>query len=161
MAVLEPSEIFYTNFEGKLQDKFLMYIDGIPSFLMRATARPTITNAIVEYDHINIKRKQKGKTTYNSITVTLYDAITPSGAQAVMEWLRMHHEAVTGREGYSDMYKKDVTIHIIDPVGAVIEEWILKGCIIENSDFGQLDWQNAEKLEITISLAYDYPILNY
>ena len=37
--------------------------------------------------------------------MTLFDAITPSGAQSVMEWVRLHHESVTGRE-FSKDYKK-------------------------------------------------------
>jgi peptide chain release factor 1 len=44
--------------------------------------------------------------------MTLFDPITPSGAQAVMEWVRLHHESVTGRDGYSDMYKKDLRIDV-------------------------------------------------
>jgi hypothetical protein len=40
MAILEPQEVFFTNFEGKQQNKFLMYIDGIPSYLLRSVQRP-------------------------------------------------------------------------------------------------------------------------
>ena len=48
--------------------------------------------------------------------VTLYDPIVPSGAQSVIEWIRLHHESVTGRDGYSDMYKKDITFNVLGPV---------------------------------------------
>ncbi len=40
---------------------------------------------------------------------------TPSGAQSVMEWARLAHESVTGRDGYSDFYKKDLTLDILGP----------------------------------------------
>ena len=60
----------------------------------------------------------------------LFDPITPSGAQAVMEWVRLHHESVTGRDGYSDFYKKDLTFNVLGPVGDVVSEWIIKGALI-------------------------------
>jgi hypothetical protein len=43
-------------------------------------------------------------------SMTLYDAIVPSGAQAVMEWVRLHHESATGRDGYSSFYKKEIRL---------------------------------------------------
>ena len=30
MAVLNPNEIMFTAFEPKVQNRFIMYIDGIP-----------------------------------------------------------------------------------------------------------------------------------
>ena len=44
-----------------------------------------------------------------------------------MEWVRLHHESVTGRDGYSDFYKKDITFNSLGPVGDKVEEWTLKG----------------------------------
>ena len=32
MAVLDPNEIFYTAFEPKQQNRFILYVDGIPSY---------------------------------------------------------------------------------------------------------------------------------
>ena len=40
-----------------------------------------------------------------NLAITLYDPVVPS---VVMEWVRLHHESVTGRDGYSDFYKKDI-----------------------------------------------------
>jgi hypothetical protein len=108
-----------------------------------------------------MRRKQKGKITWNPISVTIYDAVAPSGAQAVMEWFKLHHDSVTGRDGYQDFYKKDITVHVIDGNNAVIEEWIIKGAWIQSSNMGQLDWTQSEKLEIELTLEYDYAVLTY
>jgi GTPase len=32
MAVLNPNEIFFTAFEPKQANRFIMYIDGIPAY---------------------------------------------------------------------------------------------------------------------------------
>jgi hypothetical protein len=79
-----------------------------------------------------------------------------------MEWVRLGHESITGRRGYADFYKKDLTIKMLGPVGDVIEQWTLKGAFIVNANFGDLDWANAtDPADITLELAYDYAILEY
>jgi hypothetical protein len=77
---------------------------------------------------------------YNSMT--LYESITPSGAQAVMEWVRLGHESVTGRDGYSDFYKKDLTFNVLGPVGDIVSEWIIKGAVITSANFGDYNWDD-------------------
>ena len=89
--------------------------------------RPTLQFGEIVLDHINVKRKLKGKADWQPITITLYDPIVPSGAQSVIEWIRLSHESVTGRNGYADFYKKDIVFNVLGPVGDKVEEWSLKG----------------------------------
>ena len=100
--LLDPNDIFFTPFEPKTKNRFVMYIGDIPAYLVKTMNRPSITFEEVEINHINVKRYVKGKGAWNTLEVTLYDPIVPSGAQAVMEWVRLHHESDTGRDGYSD-----------------------------------------------------------
>ena len=88
-----------------------MYIEGIPAYLVKAMNRPQLQFEEIVLDHINVKRYVKGKAAWQPIDITLYDPVVPSGAQAVLEWIRLGHESVTGRDGYSDFYKKDVTFN--------------------------------------------------
>jgi hypothetical protein len=139
-----------------------MYIEGIPSFIIKAAARPALTSTITVLDHINVDRKVKGKSRWQDISITLYDPIVPSGAQAIMEWIRLGHESVTGRDGYSDFYKKDITFNSLGPVGDKVEEWVLKGAWCSDVNFNEMDWANdGEAVTITVTIAYDYAILNY
>ena len=100
--ILENNEIFFTTFEPKVANRFIFEINGIPAYLVKKASSPSFDAGEVILDHINIYRKLKGKVKWNDMTVELYDPITPSGAQAVMEWARLAHESVTGRDGYSD-----------------------------------------------------------
>jgi hypothetical protein len=161
MAILSSAEMFYTAYEPKLQNRFIFYIDGIPAYLIKNADRPKYTSEEVVLEHINIKRKVKGKSDWSNISVTLYDPVTPSGAQAVMEWVRLHHESVTGRDGYSDFYKKDIRFNTLGPVGDVVEEWICKGAYVTNAEFGSGDWSSSSPMEISLTIAMDYAILNY
>ena len=162
MAVLDPNQIFYTAFEPKQANRFVLYMDGMPSYLLKQVSAVTLQQGVVTLNHINVERKVKGKSTWQNITMTLFDPITPSGAQATMEWVRLHHESVTGRDGYSDFYKKDLTLDILGPVGDIVSEWIIKGALITEANFGDYSWdtENAAQ-EIQITVQPDYCILNF
>jgi hypothetical protein len=149
------------QWEPKKAHQFVMIVDGIPAYLIKASAKPSLSNGEVTLDHINVQRYVKGKTVWNTISVTLYDAIVPSGAQAVMEWVRLHHESATGRDGYSSFYKKEIKLHQLSPLGEVIEEWILKGAFITESNFGSLDWSTEDVINIEMTLRYDWAFLNF
>tara|TARA_Y100001973_G_C5155496_1_gene310507 strand:+ start:336 stop:824 length:489 start_codon:yes stop_codon:yes gene_type:complete len=159
--LLDPSEIMFTPFEPKTKSRYILYVEGIPSYLIKTANRPSITFEEVELNHINMKRFVKGKGAWEPIEITLYDPVVPSGAQAVMEWVRLHKESVTGRDGYSDFYKKDITINMLGPVGDKVEEWTLKGAFIVSAAFNDLDWSVSDPAEITLSLRYDYAILQF
>jgi len=159
--LIDPSEIMFTPFEPKTKNRFIMYIEGVPAYLIKTTARPQITFEEIQLDHMNVRRFVKGKGTWDTLDITLYDPIVPSGAQAVMEWVRLHKESVTGRDVYSDIYKKDITINVLGPVGDKVEEWTLKGAMINVANFGELAWETSEPTDITLTLRYDYAILQF
>ena len=162
MPIIDPNEIFFTAFEPKQANRFIMTLDGIPSFIVKGLSAISVTQGEVILNHINILRKVKGKTVWNDVTMTLFDPITPSGAQAVMEWVRLSHESVTGRDGYSDFYKKDPKLQVLGPVGDVVSEWILKGAFVKESTFGDYNWDTEnEAKQIEVTLGVDYCILNF
>ena len=158
---IDPNEIFFTPFEPKLSNRFIMEIDGIPAYLVKTTGRPNLVLNEVVLDHINVKRYVKGKAEWQQLTVTLYDPIVPSGAQSVMEWVRLHHESVTGRDGYSDFYKKDITFNVLGPVGDKVEEWTLNGAFIQSATFSDMDYSATNVSDISLTLRYDYAILQF
>ena len=162
MAFADPNEIFFTPFEPKLKNRFIMEIDGIPAYLVKTMARPGLVFDTVTLDHINVKRYVKGKAQWQPIDITLYDPIVPSGAQAVMEWVRLHHESVSGRDGYSDFYKKEIRFNLLGPVGDKVEEWVLHGAFIQTANFNDLDFANGTDVaDINLTLRYDYAVLSF
>ena len=159
--LIDPNEIMFTSFEPKMANRFIMFIEGIPAYLIKAASRPDISNGVVTIDHINVKRYVKGRSEWQPVTITLYDAVVPSAAQATMEWVRLHHESVTGRDGYSDFYKKDITFNSLGPVGDKVEEWTLKGAFIESANFSDMDYSGEELATVEMTLRYDYAILQF
>ena len=59
MAVLSSAagELFFQAFEPKVANRFVLVMDGIPSYLIKGFKAPTYSAGTVVMDHINIKRK--------------------------------------------------------------------------------------------------------
>ena len=159
--LVDANDIMFTPYEPKLKNRFILDIDGIPAYVIKAAARPQITFEPVELRHMNVSRWVSGKGTWQPVEFTLYDPIVPSAAQAVMEWIRLSHESVTGRDGYADFYKKDITFNTLGPVGDKVEEWKLKGAFIIDDNFGDMSFEDVTPAEITLSVQNDYAILQF
>lgn len=159
--LVDTSELMFNTWEPKTKNRYIFYVEGIPSFLIKAANRPSPSSNEVVIDHINVNRKIKGKSNWPDVEITLYDAITPSAAQAAMEWFRLSHESVTGRDGYADMYKKDCSIVVLGPSGDKVEEWTLKGAWPKTIGMGELDWGTEDVMEVALTLTIDYAILQY
>ena len=149
------------SWQPRKQHQFIMEVEGIPAYLIKSSAKPSLENGEITLDHMNVQRYVKGKSKWSSISVNLYDPIVPSGAQAVMDWMRLHHESATGRNGYSSMYKKEITLTQLSPLGEKVEEWILKGAYIMSSNFGAYDWSSEDVVMIEMTLRYDWAFLNF
>ena len=159
--LVDANDVMFTPFEPKIKHRYIMQIDGVPAYLVKTANRPQITFEEVQLDHMNVRRWVKGKGVWQQMQITLYDPVVPSAAQSVMEWIRLSHESVTGRDGYSDFYKKDITVNVLGPVGDIVEEWKLKGTWVQDAQFGDMDFASSDPAEITLTLRYDYAILEF
>jgi hypothetical protein len=102
-----------------------------------------------------------GRFNWDPISVKFRDPIGPSASQALMEWVRLHAESVTGRMGYAAGYKKDVDLEMLDPTGVVVEKWILYGTFLTSVDFGALGYSTDALADITAELRMDRCVLVY
>jgi hypothetical protein len=112
----------------------------------------------VEIPFLNTSTYVIGRFRWESISVTFRDPIGPSATQALMEWVRLHSESVTGRQGYAAGYKKDVELEMLDPTGVVVQKWILQGTQLNDADFGSLDYSSNDLADITCTLRFDRAI---
>jgi hypothetical protein len=89
------------------------------------------------------------------------DPIGPTAAQALMEWVRLHAESVTGRMGYAAGYKKDVDLEMLDPTGVVVEKWILYGTFLTDVNFNAVTYASDGLATINATLRMDRCVLVY
>jgi|SRR6185312_9226572 len=156
--IITEQEMFWSTFEPKMKNRWLMSLDGVPTYIIKKAARPHLTQERKEIPHINLVRYVKGRSKWETIDLTLYDPVAPSGEQAVMEWIRLHHESVTGRDGYMAFYKKDIVLDMLGPVGDVVSRWVLKGSFITDVNFGDIDYNTDDLAEITLTISMDLAI---
>lgn len=161
MEILDVSAMLNNKFQPKTKNRWILQIEGIDAFLLKTAQRPTITTDEVEIPFMNSRRYLATLTKFNEMNITLYDAIAPSGAQQIMEWIRLHFESVSGRSGYADFYKRDVQLKLVDPIGTVVELWDLKGVFIKSANFGDLTYEDGTPTEIALTLRYDNCVLQY
>ena len=134
---------------------------GIQEWTLESAKRPAITQSATEIQFLNTSTWVVGRYTWDDINITFRDPIGPSTSQAVMEWVRLTSESVTGRQGYAAGYKRDVELEMLDPTGAVVQKWILKNAFLTNVDFGDLSYGDDGLATITATLKMDYAILCY
>ena len=153
------------NYEPLRKNRWLFRFPsdlGIMEWWLSSANRPTINQTETEIPFLNTSTWVVGRYTWSTIQVTLRDPIGPSASQAIMEWVRLHSESVTGRQGYAAGYKRDVEIEMLDPTGVVVQKWILKNAFLSGDvNFGTLDYTSSDLADIQFTIRYDYAILCY
>lgn len=150
-------------YEPKKKNRWILRFPtelGIQEWWLSTAARPSITQNEVVIPFLNTETYVLGKYNWNPIAVTFRDPIGPSAAQALMEWVRLHSESVTGRQGYAAGYKKPVELEMLDPTGVVIEKWSLVNTWLSGDiNFGDLSYDSGDLADISASLRFDYAVL--
>jgi hypothetical protein len=159
--ILDIGDMLPENFQPKMKYQFLLAIEGIDSFIVKSSSLPQITFEEIEIPWINNTRYIAGKGKFSELQLTFHDPIAPAGSQQLMEWIRLQWEAVSGRAGYADYYKRDLQLKQLDPVGVVVSLWDVKGAFVKESNFGEFNYATAEAIELTATLRYDVAILQF
>jgi len=152
------------QFEPLRKNRFMLRFPadlGIQEWTLSSAKRPSINQAATEIQFLNTSTWVLGRYTWDDIQVVFRDPIGPSTSQAVMEWVRLGTESVSGRQGYAAGYKRDVELEMLDPNGVVAQKWILKNVFATVVDFGDLSMSDDSLAEVTVTLKMDYAILAY
>lgn len=152
------------EFEPLRKNRFLLRFPsdlGIQEWWVAKCGAPQIDQAAKAIDFLNAKTYVVGKYEWKTIDVTLRCPIGPSAPQAIMEWVRLHSESVTGRQGYAAAYKRNVELEMLDPTGVAVSKWLLVNCVVTNAKFDDFDYSSDELLTCQLTLQPDYCILLY
>lgn len=134
---------------------------GIQEWWVAKAGRPSYEAAVRDIDFLNTKTTVAGKYSWGDINITFRDPIGPSASQAIMEWVRLCSESVTGRQGYAVAYKRDLVIEMLDPTGVAVSQWICKNCWLKSANGGDLDYSSDELSTWTCAVVMDYAILSF
>ena len=106
---------------------------------------------------------------WSPIDVTIVDTVAPdvNGSRRVMELLEASgYDLPTNPDagdGWGTVSKKNavrnalgaVSIVTINGDGDEVEQWVLNNAWITKVQFGELNYENEELLDITLSISYD------
>lgn len=152
------------TFEPLRQNRFIFRFPsdlGIQEWTVESGSRPQIQQNATEIPFLNTSTYVLGRYTWQTIPITFRDPIGPSASQAIMEWVRLCSESVTGRQGYAAGYKRDVELDMLDPTGVVVQKWILVNVFPTDVNFGTLAYNTDNLATISVTLRPDYCILAY
>jgi hypothetical protein len=152
---LPVGKMLPVKWEPVMKNRALIEIEGIDYFLVKSFSAPQVQVEKVDIHWINVQRKVAAKMTFQPMNVTLNQAIAPNATQQIQEWLRLSTEYISGRSGYSDFYKRDIVIKVLDPIGNVINRWEIRGAFLTDANFGEFSHESAEVQEIQLSIEYD------
>ena len=151
-------------YEPKRENRWILRFPsslGINEWYVESTARPKLTIASTEIMFLNTSTYVAGRFKWEPISVKFRDPIGPSASQAIMEWIRLCAESVTGRMGYAAGYKKNIDLEMLDPTGVVVEKWIIEGAYLTGYDGGTLAYSSDAIAGISSTIQMDRCILVY
>jgi hypothetical protein len=151
-------------YEPKRENRWILRFPsslGINEWYVETTSRPKLQIGSTEIQFLNTSTYVAGRFTWQELPVTFRDPIGPSASQAVMEWIRLCAESVTGRMGYAAGYKKNVDLEMLDPTGVVVEKWILEGTWLTGVNFDSLAYNTDALASISATLRMDRCVLVY
>lgn len=112
-------------FEPKVVPRFMVKMEGIPSYLIKETDFPSFDIDCA------------GKKNFKPLNMVLYDPIYPSGTTAVMEKI----EAGT---------RWDFSLIYLGPVGDIVQRWEVKNPELVSVDFSSARWGGEGTAEIIL-----------
>lgn len=152
------------EYEPLKKNRFLVRFPsdlGIQEWWVQSVGRPHLTQNATEIPFLNTSAWTLGRYVWDTISLTIRDFIGPSSSQACMEWVRLHSESASGRQGYAAAYKRDLLIEILDPTGVAVSQWLIKNAFITEINFGDMQYDDDGLATIDLTLRPDYCILSY
>lgn len=156
-----------TQRDPKRQFRFVMFNGNIPQWIVKSVTKPSFSMAESEHQYINHTFYYPGRVTWETVTMTLVDPVSPDAAQTMMAIIEAggykppvnENDISTMSKGRAVAALGDVTISQIDADGNAVESWTLKNAWVQNLSFGDLDYSGDELTNIEVTLRYDFAIL--
>jgi len=124
-----------------------------------SVSRPSLTHDDVVVDVYNSRIFLAGKHTWDPITLTVRDDVTGGVAKAIAAQLQRqvdHADQASTKAGSG--YKFEMLIENLDGGNndlAILDQWHLAGCYIQNVNYGENNYATSDPLQITIAIKYD------
>ena len=158
------------NVEPKRKYRFTVLITGTGEagvlWFAKGINKPEISVEATEHKYLNHKFHFPGTVSWNDVSLTLVDPVSPDAARMTAEMLynsgyegpgQLKGDAPkTNSKASSVGAVGQVVITVIDSEGNPLEEWRLKNAFITKVAYGELAYGDDELSEVTIDFKYDW-----
>lgn len=161
--------------EPKRKYRFLLSFNGIPQWIVKTTGKPNFSVSESEHSFINYKFYYPGRLEWEEVSITLVDPVDPDASHTMLQLIENSgyvapHNFLNDPQGrgkasnvvtFSKKRAVDAVggrmyIHMIDENGAPIETWSLYNPWIKSVNFGDLDYESDELVNVELSVRYDW-----
>lgn len=163
--------------EPKRQFRWLLYIAGMPQFIVKNVKKPSFSVAVTPHDFINYKFKYPGRVEWQDVTITIVDPVQPDSTASLVKILE--NSGYVYPDDYTTQSTEPKTIsksQMVNSLGGqiqlvqfgantgaqeenVLEQWTINNPIITSVDFGNLDYSSDDLVNISMTIAYDWAYL--
>ncbi len=167
------------SIEPKRKYRFLLSFNGIPQWIVKTTGKPNFSVSESEHNFINYKFYYPGRLEWEEISMTLVDPVDPDASHTMLQLIEnsgyvaphnfLNDPSGRGRASNVVTFSKKravdavggrVYIHAIDENGTPIETWTLYNPWIKNVNFGDLDYESDELVNVELTMRYDWADLD-
>lgn len=157
--------------EPKRKFRWLLYWSGVPQFVVKSVKKPSYTVSTTAHQFLNYEFNYPGKVTWDPIDITLVDPVNPDSTKSLYKILEKsgyvipsnYDEGAAATISKKDMVEAlgtEIKLSQLDADGVnPIETWVIKNPLITKADFDSLDYGAEDMLNISVSITYDYAIL--
>ena len=124
--------------------------------------RPNLTFEQIKLDRYNSTAYIAGKHEWEPCALVVQDDITGKASMIVQNQLESQQKLI-GADGpwlaaasSASAYKFGTKLDLLDGNETVVEQWLLEGCFIAGSDFGELDYGASEAVTISLQIRFDH-----
>ena len=165
------------SLEPKRQFRWLLYIAGMPQFIVKDVKKPSFTVAATPHDFINYKFHYPGRVEWQDIQVTIVDPVQPDSTASLVKILEKSGYVLP--DEYTSQPNEPRTISkkaFVDAMGGqiqlvqfgantgaqeenVLEKWTINNPFLTNVDFGNLSYGSDDLVNISMTIKYDWAFL--
>lgn len=162
------------SIEPKRQFRWLLYIAGMPQFIVKNVKKPSFSVAATPHDFINYKFHFPGRVEWQDIQVTIVDPVQPDSTASLVNILSAAGYVLP--DEYTSQAAEPRTISkksFVDALGGqiqlvqfgantgaqqenVLEKWSINNPFLTSVDFGNLDYSSDDLVNISMTIKYDW-----
>ena len=157
--------------EPKRKFRWLLYWAGVPQFIIKSVKKPSYNVATTQHQYLNYEFYYPGRVTWQDVTITLVDPVTPDSTASLYRILENSGYVVP--TNYNEDVAKTVSKgQMVEALGNEIElvqlhsdgereleKWVIKNPLITSVDFDTVDYSSDEMLNISVTIKYDFAYL--